>query len=168
MAFCCTFFSDGKGDRLERSVEGLYRALLAQLLTRYRCSQSRLAESLAECQQQQSKGGNESNGSEAPWNEAEMMKALEETINGQRGERIILFIDAIDECDSDRARDIAYFLRDLTDSAYSCGVHLSVCFNYWQALPLHLAQELPRDLRRRLQRCRHRALCKAKVRSRGS
>ena len=28
-AFCCAFFFDGKGDRLERSVEGLYRALLA-------------------------------------------------------------------------------------------------------------------------------------------
>ena len=96
-AFCGAFFFDGKGGRLERSIEGLHRALLAQLLARYPASQSQLAGSLAEWQQQQTINGGESDGSDIPWIEAEMMKALEETINSQYDERIILFIDAIDD-----------------------------------------------------------------------
>lgn len=127
-ATCCAFFFNAKGGRLERSVEGLYRSLLCQLLVRFPGSQVPLVASLQECRRQQRADDEGLDTSEFPWQESELKKFLEETINSQRGEHIIMFIDAVDEC-YQRARDIAYFLRGLTDFAYSCKVRLEVCFS---------------------------------------
>ncbi|KAK4442424.1 hypothetical protein QBC34DRAFT_25439 [Podospora aff. communis PSN243] len=128
-AACCAFFFNAKGGRLERSVEGLYRSILCQLLIRFPDGQSQLSASLEEFRQRQApeEAGLDATG--FPWQEDEIKSFLVETISAQHGQRIVIFIDAIDECEAQRAREIAYFLRDLTDSAHARGVLLDVCFS---------------------------------------
>ncbi len=128
-AICCVFFFNAKGGRLERSAEGLYRSLLSQLLSRVPGRHSLLASSLEQFRRQRIAEGGEPDGSEFPWDEAEIRKFVGEAINSLPTERFIILIDALDECDSGCSRDVAYFLRDLTDSAYESGVRLDVCFS---------------------------------------
>lgn len=51
-----------------------------------------------------------------------------DTKQGHR-KRAIIFIDAIDECDLDSAREVANFWRDITKTAHCAGVQLSVCLS---------------------------------------
>lgn len=44
-------------------------------------------------------------------------------------ERIVIFVDALDECDESDARDVAFFLRDLTSSANAAQAPLNVCIS---------------------------------------
>lgn len=127
---CCVFFFNTKGGRLERSAEGLCRSLLYQLLSRFPAKRSLLAASWGEYQQQRRGGlSKEPDDSEFPWDGAEVRTFLTETISSLSGERVVILIDALDECDSGSSREVAYFLRDLTDSAYQSGTYLDVCFS---------------------------------------
>lgn len=129
-AICCVHFFNAKGGNLEHNAEGLYRSLLSQLLSTVPGGDVPLSASLAQFRRQQMVGGREPDGFEFPWNETEIRKHLVETINNNlSGERLILLIDALDECDPGCSRDVAYFLRDLTDSAYESRVRLDVCFS---------------------------------------
>jgi len=125
-SICCVFFFDAKGRRLDRSAEGMQRSLLVQLLSFIPTTQSLLINALEEFNLA---ADTELDSSEFPWSEVEMRKLFIDVINSLIGQRITIYIDAIDECDSGGSRDIAYFLRELTDSAYGSGVHLNVCFS---------------------------------------
>lgn len=100
--------------------------MLYQLLFRVPAKRCLLAASL---EQIDLEGDIRSDGSDFPWDEAEVKKLLAEAINSLAEDRIIIFIDAIDECNFNSSRDIAYFLRELTDCAYVSSVRLDVCFS---------------------------------------
>ncbi|KAK4206609.1 hypothetical protein QBC37DRAFT_121152 [Rhypophila decipiens] len=127
---CCVFFFNGKGGRLERTPVGLYRALLYQLACRAADGQSLLAASMAEIQQQRTME-EEPCDSEFLFSETGVKRLLVGAINSLQGQRAVILIDALDECDYDAesSRHVAYFLRELTDSAYASGVCLDICFS---------------------------------------
>ena len=43
--------------------------------------------------------------------------------------RIILFVDALDECDQKHMREVAYLFADISESAYSSGMILNICIS---------------------------------------
>lgn len=88
-----------------------------------------LAASLEELRQQRIVEGEEKEESDFLLSESEVKKLLIEVIHSLTEKRVIMLIDAVDECDASSSRDVVYFLRDLTDSAYESGVHLDICFS---------------------------------------
>ncbi|KAG5655650.1 hypothetical protein KAF25_009149 [Fusarium avenaceum] len=119
------FFFNGKGNELEHSVAGLFRSLLYQLLHKD-------LSSLHNFRRYWDEKLNREAGltSDLPsWTEAELKTAFESVIMRQVGKKIFIFIDAIDECDSKRVRDITYFWRKITKSAYAAGIDPNVCLS---------------------------------------
>ncbi|KAJ4863623.1 NACHT domain-containing protein [Trichoderma breve] len=103
----CTaaFFFSAKGDMLEHSTHGLFQSLLYQLLSGDRKNLRYFHEF---------------------WDEKNKLKR-EVLLNLSK--TTIIFIDALDECDESSIRSIAYFWREITNSAYERGVDLKVCLS---------------------------------------
>lgn len=116
-----SFFFNAKGEDLEHSPIGMLRSILHQM-----CSQSPeiLGELLDIAQKRRALHGEDM----APWQEAELKASFKSAIIGQK-KRAIIFIDAIDECDSNYARDVADFWRETTKATHHAGVQLSVCLS---------------------------------------
>lgn len=116
-----SFFFNAKGDDLEHSPFGMLRSIIHQM-----CSQSPnlLGALMNFAQSRRVLSGEQM----ASWNEAELRAFLISGIVGHR-KRVIIFIDAIDECDSSSIRDVADFWREITMTAYRAGVQLSVCLS---------------------------------------
>lgn len=115
------FFFNAKGDNLEHSPSGMLRSILHQL-----CSQDRnlLKTLLGFARSRRALYGEDV----APWDEAELRAFFRSAIICQKA-GLIIFIDAIDECNSNYARDIADFWRETTKTAYCAGIRLSVCLS---------------------------------------
>ena len=112
------FFFDAKGDKLLHSSEGLYRSLLCQLLPRRRDGLRKVIEIYKE-----NKRGI------VPWDEIELRNLFQGLFEDCSSPHTILFIDALDECEGDQLRQLAFFFRDLTESAHEAGVKLGVCLS---------------------------------------
>ncbi|KAM0209156.1 hypothetical protein ACHAQD_011321 [Fusarium lateritium] len=119
------FFFNGKGNELEHSVAGLFRSLLYQLLHK---DLSSLRSFRGHWDEKVNRGAGLM--SDTPsWTEGELKTIFESVIMRQEGRKIFIFIDAVDECDSNRVRDITYFWRKITKSAYVAGIDLNVCLS---------------------------------------
>lgn len=116
-----SFFFNAKGEDLEHSPPGMLRSILHQM-----CSQNPnlLGTLLSFAQERRALCGEDM----APWEEAELRALVRSAIIDQK-KRIIIFIDAIDECDSNAMRDVADFWRETTKMAHRVGVELSVCLS---------------------------------------
>lgn len=119
------FFFNGKGNELGHSVVGLFRSLLYQLLHKDLSSLNSFREYWNE------KFNREAGLTSDPpsWTEAELKNAFESVIMRQTGRKTTILIDAVDECDSNRVRDITYFWRKITKSAYAARIDLNVCLS---------------------------------------
>lgn len=116
------FFFNAKGDDLEHSSIGMLRSILHQI-----CSQSpnlrRIL--LGSPQGRRALYGEDT----ATWDEAELKDFFRRsTMIGQKA-RLLIFIDAIDECDSRSMRDVVDFWRETTKSAHNAGCQFSVCLS---------------------------------------
>ncbi|KAG6364552.1 hypothetical protein INS49_006154 [Diaporthe citri] len=116
-----SFFFNAKGDDLEHSPTGMLRSILHQMCSR---STDLLGALLNFAQSRRALFGEDL----APWEEAELRAFFKSAIAGHK-ERTVIFIDAIDECDSNSIRDVADFWRETTKTAYHAGVQLSVCLS---------------------------------------
>lgn len=116
-----SFFFNAKGDDLEHSPTGMLRSIIHQM-----CSQdaSLLAPLMEFAQSRRVLRGED----RAPWDEAELRAFLKSAIIAHR-KKMIIFIDAIDECDSSSVRDMADFWRETTMIAHRADVRLSVCLS---------------------------------------
>ena len=112
------FFFDAKGDKLLHSPEGLYRSLLCQLLPRRRDDLRKVIEIYEENER-----------AAVPWDEIELRNLFQGLFEDRSSPHTILFIDALDECEGDQLRQLAFFFRDLTESAHEAGVKLEVCLS---------------------------------------
>ncbi|KAF5682018.1 hypothetical protein FCIRC_5230 [Fusarium circinatum] len=63
------------------------------------------------------------------WQEAELRTAFEKMMLQKASSKALLFIDALDECDSSSVRNLAYFWRKITKSAFASGIDLKVCLS---------------------------------------
>ncbi|KAL6835384.1 hypothetical protein V8C40DRAFT_234261, partial [Trichoderma camerunense] len=123
----CTaaFFFSAKGDMLEHSTHGLFQSLLYQLLSGDRKNLRYFHEFWDE----KNKFKREGTGAEMSiWTETEL-KSLLTSVLLNLSKTTIIFIDALDECDESSIRSIAYFWREITNSAYERGVDLKVCLS---------------------------------------
>ncbi|KAI1025275.1 hypothetical protein LB504_010002 [Fusarium proliferatum] len=119
------FFFSGKGDELEHSVVGLFRSLIYQLCSKYPV----FMQSLQEICDAKTKTGCFMASEVIAWQEAELKAALEKMILQKRSSKLSIFVDALDECDSGNVRDLAYFWRKTTKSAFASGIDLKVCLS---------------------------------------
>ncbi|KAK3985240.1 hypothetical protein QBC44DRAFT_299670 [Cladorrhinum sp. PSN332] len=121
------FFFNAKGDDLEHSVEGHFRSLLYQLLPK--CQNRKEFQRAA---RDWKKGMDLGSGVNNPktWTEAELRSMLRSLILDSKAKRLVIFIDALDECDQSRIRALAHYWWDLTKTAHHAGdVQLNVCLS---------------------------------------
>ncbi|KAH6980752.1 hypothetical protein BKA56DRAFT_616585 [Ilyonectria sp. MPI-CAGE-AT-0026] len=117
-----SFFFSAKGDILEHSPLGLYRSLLHQLLPGDRESLQQFHEA---SDAKRLSGG--TGAKSVSWNDFELKEFFESMFTKWSQTRTLIFVDALDECDSYRSlRDMAFFLRRITKSAHDVGVDLNI------------------------------------------
>lgn len=119
------FFFSAKGDVLEHSSLGLFQSLLYQLLPGDRENLQRFYKLWGEKNKSRREGVRTET---SIWTEPELKPFFESVLHSQTRTTII-FIDALDECDESSIRPIAYFWREITNSAYKRGVDLNVCLS---------------------------------------
>ena len=63
------------------------------------------------------------------WREGELRSLLHSMIIETCEHKTNIFVDAIDECEGEGMRQLAFFFRGLTETAHAAGVELRVCFS---------------------------------------
>ncbi|KAL2859884.1 uncharacterized protein BJX67DRAFT_368626 [Aspergillus lucknowensis] len=113
-----SFFFNARGEYLEKSIVGMYRSLLLQLLEGYPDLQTVLND--PELVPRSFNGCPELNG----------LKTLFRNSASQLRRRgFTCFVDALDECDEQRAVDMVQFFEDLTEQLSARGVPFRICFS---------------------------------------
>ncbi|KAK4225381.1 nucleoside phosphorylase domain-containing protein [Podospora fimiseda] len=113
-----SFLFNARGNDLERSVSGMYRSLLLQLLQEFSYVQYVLDNTNILPRNQQGCPG---------------LNTLKELLNsavmkiGNR--RFTCFVDARDECDKLEAWDMVQFFEDLAENAANQGIQFQICFS---------------------------------------
>lgn len=118
------FFFSAKGDKLEHSLTGLFRSLLYQLLP----GDSKSLRSFHEILDAKRLSGG-IKPKTFPWNELELESIFQSIFYKWTKKRTMIFVDALDECDSNDIRHIAFFFRQVTILADKVGGDLSVCLS---------------------------------------
>ncbi|KAM0699721.1 hypothetical protein Q7P36_000724 [Cladosporium allicinum] len=110
-----SFFFNARGEYLERSTEGCYRSLLHQMLQQF----PRLHDSIRIPQPL-------SKGQASPI--AMLQNVFHEAVLSLQHEKMVVMIDALDECDQKEIRSMVQFFGSLADAAELDGVTLNTCF----------------------------------------
>ncbi|KAJ5388193.1 hypothetical protein N7509_010734 [Penicillium cosmopolitanum] len=114
-ALVVSFFFNARGEYLERSILGMYRSSLFQLLQGYPDLQSVLDDSDVI-----SHGCTSLN----------VLKDLFSTAVLRLGERsLTCFVDALDECDEQQVVDMVQYFEDLAEQCVSENIPFKVCFS---------------------------------------
>jgi ankyrin repeat protein len=116
-----TFFFHARGSHLEKSTEGAYRALLWQLLKHFPMLRSvfdftdlpvlAMGENLS-------------------WTIGALKRLLRKVIERLTGRPpLLIFIDALDECDEQEIREMISFFEQISEIIISNRIRLQVCFS---------------------------------------
>jgi energy-coupling factor transporter ATP-binding protein EcfA2 len=112
-----SFFFNARGQHLERSVEGMYRSLLSQILRRFPQLRPKFPAYSPESVQQRG------------WAVTALRNYLHRAItNLSKDDAITLYIDALDECDEDDIREAIEHFEELGPAALSMPISLRICF----------------------------------------
>lgn len=112
-----SFFFNARGELLERSVFGMYRSLLVQLLEGYPDLQAVLDNS-------------DLVSSEEDCLPLDVLKdLLSNAVMDLRDRLFVCFIDALDECDEQQVVDMVWYFEELAEQSTSAGVQIRVCFS---------------------------------------
>ncbi|KAF4878205.1 putative ankyrin repeat protein [Colletotrichum siamense] len=121
------FFFNAQGENLERSLEGMYRSLLLQLLQGYTELQSVLDDVVV----QDERGVQDD--VVVQKRRCPSLDTLKGTFRKavlQLGQRhFTCFIDALDECDEQQVMDMVDYFEDLAAEAIDTGIELRICFS---------------------------------------
>jgi hypothetical protein len=120
--FTASFFFSAKDSGLAHSTINVWRSLLHQLLPNWPDSLKDFGERLATRFDYVQEG-------EPDWEEAELKTVFQQAIFREKSKKIFIFIDALDECDTARLRNHAYFWRETTSLAYGYNISLNVCIS---------------------------------------
>ncbi|KAH8589753.1 hypothetical protein B0O99DRAFT_475591, partial [Bisporella sp. PMI_857] len=115
------FFFNACGGELERSPLGLFRSLLYQLLPQSRDAFRRFLVLYRCMDKDQSKC--------VIWHVGALKSFFHSIFMQPGARRTVIFIDALDECTGEGMRDLAYFFRNVTTSAYKDGLELDICLS---------------------------------------
>ncbi|KAL4970640.1 ankyrin repeat-containing domain protein [Aspergillus stella-maris] len=114
-----SFFFNARGDRLEKTTEGMYRSLLLQLMEKLPDLQGVLDNLPAISTHTQASN----------WNLERLKSLLLSAVEKLDRRPLICFIDALDECDEEQVRDMLSFIEQLGDLALGSDLRLNVCFS---------------------------------------
>ncbi|KAM0307192.1 hypothetical protein ACHAO8_010528 [Botrytis cinerea] len=115
-----SFFFLARGTIEERTTTGLYRSLLHQLFEKV----VELRDSL-DWMTADGARGVERNG----WSEAALKQTLKHTVEKLGSRSLMIFIDALDECDQKQASGMVFFFEELCELAGISQVSLQICFS---------------------------------------
>ncbi|KAM0151017.1 hypothetical protein ACHAQE_008675 [Botrytis cinerea] len=115
-----SFFFLARGTIEERTTAGLYRSLLHQLFEKV----VELRDSL-DWMTADGARGVERNG----WSEAALKQTLKHTVEKLGSRSLMIFIDALDECDQKQASGMVFFFEELCELAGISQVSLQICFS---------------------------------------
>ncbi|KAF7174131.1 hypothetical protein CNMCM6106_008248 [Aspergillus hiratsukae] len=117
-AITASFFFNARGEYLEKSILGMYRSLLLQLLEGYPDLQAVLDDSEINSQSQ--------NGCPS----LDVLKDLFRSAVSALGQRSFMcFVDALDECDEQQVVDMVQYFEELAEQSTNKGVLLRICFS---------------------------------------
>jgi ankyrin repeat protein len=112
-----SFFFYARGQYLDKSVEGMYRSLLLQLLRSFPELRDKLPKYSSGSVQQRG------------WAISALRDHFGKIINSLgRDKSVTIYIDALDECDEDEIRDAIEHFEELSTSAISKRIRLYICF----------------------------------------
>jgi ankyrin repeat protein/nucleoside phosphorylase len=117
-AIVISFFFNARGSELEKSATGMYRSLLFQLFT----GLPRLQDILdSEVSSSMLESGS--------WSLEHLKHLLRRVIRTLKGQLLICFIDALDECCESEVRDMVDYFGDIGELAASRQIPLHVCLS---------------------------------------
>ncbi|KAH7014875.1 ankyrin repeat-containing domain protein [Ilyonectria destructans] len=114
------FFFNARGDDLEKSIIGMHRSLLLQLLEKLPDLQEVLDDS-------DYAPGNQS--SHLTWEVEELQGLFSQAVEKLGQRRVTCFIDALDECDESQVVAMVGFFEDLAEHAVRNQSKLYICFS---------------------------------------
>jgi ankyrin repeat protein len=114
------YFFNARGDALEKSPLGMLRSVLYQLLEQTPQSCNRFIPLFLEKQRK--------HGKDWMWYSEELKGFLLEMMHHQP-RPILLFVDALDECDESEVRDVVSFLERLSLAAIGSETSLGICLS---------------------------------------
>ncbi|EAW16772.1 Pfs, NACHT and Ankyrin domain protein [Aspergillus fischeri NRRL 181] len=117
-AITASFFFNARGERLEKSISGMYRSLLLQLLKGYPDLQAVLDDPDINSQSQDG----------CP--SLDILKDLFRSAVSALGQRsFTCFVDALDECDEQQVVDMVQYFEELAEQCTNKGVPLRICLS---------------------------------------
>lgn len=115
-----SFFFLARGAVEEKTTTGLYRALLHQLFEKASDLQDKLDWMTADGARTIQRNG---------WSEAALQDTLMHAVPMLANRSLTIFVDALDECDENKAADMVSFFEGLCDCAAEAKVRVQVCFS---------------------------------------
>jgi ankyrin repeat protein len=112
-----SFFFNARGETLEKSLEGLYRSLLHQILTKFPRLQELLRASLGTGSQPQA------------WSIESLKAMFTNAIMNLDQDHLTCLIDALDECPEAEIRDLIDFFEELGEAVTDNKIEFRVCFS---------------------------------------
>jgi len=117
-AITASFFFNARGEYLERSVVGMYRALLLQLLEGFPDLQTVLDDP------------DLISPSQVSCPSLNVLKDLFRNAIFRLGKRsFTCFVDALDECDEQQVMDMVQYFEELAEQSIDNGLFLRICFS---------------------------------------
>ncbi|KAF5846987.1 hypothetical protein GGP41_003240 [Bipolaris sorokiniana] len=118
-----SFFFHGQGKPLQKTLSGLFRALLSSMLEHF---PENLAHLAAKCTEKEKRYGRDA----WEWTENELKEAFSNILlEATHRQCVAIFIDALDECGEDSAKSLLVYFRDLTYQAKSKHARFRVCLS---------------------------------------
>lgn len=115
-----SFFFLARGTTEEKTTSGLYRSLLHQLFE--------VAPDLRDSLQWMTMDGSRTVQRDG-WSEEALKETLKYALPKLGHRSLTMFVDALDECDADKADDMVSFFEELCDCATEARVLLRICFS---------------------------------------
>jgi NACHT domain len=115
------FFFNARGGPLEKTPLGLFRSLLHQLLQQQRHLLSKFLPTYRAKRDTLQSGWK--------WQEEELRDYFANVVGTAQVPSMIIFVDALDECEEEKVRRVVSFFAKLTSSAISSGCRLNVCMS---------------------------------------
>ncbi|KAL1625230.1 hypothetical protein SLS54_003318 [Diplodia seriata] len=121
-----SFFIHGRGIQLQKTLLGLYRALLNNLLGHFPDYLGKLCQRFEENERQFGSWENQ----KWEWNESELQQFFHTfLLDVSKTWPVVIYIDALDECGAEAAQKLLELLKQLDKSAGPRGCCLKICFS---------------------------------------
>ncbi|KAF5556295.1 ankyrin 3 [Fusarium napiforme] len=111
-----SFFFNARGEKLEKSTTGMYRSLLLQILQQLPTLHSVLDPELVL-----------GIGENHEWNIEALRALFEQAVEGLGNSSVVVFIDALDECDESEIRSMVSSFKSLGNLSAAEGLSFQVC-----------------------------------------